>query len=350
MNLNEARNILGVSNNASEEEIKKAYKRLAIKWHPDRHSEESKSEAEEKFAKISAANDILLNPEKASQNRFGGFHQEWYQQRKRTYSPIQHGEDILSSTTITLEDAVQGIRKKINVNKPFVCKTCNGLGLKKGKKRTECSSCNGSGSVTIRQKVMGAEFHGRHTCPACQGVGSIIKAEDACEDCKGKKTIVKPDSIEIDIPSGVRDGMKLGANDLGGEGIAGGRNGRLFIDISVDEHEHYKIIDDGEGNDLRLDYNISYYQHYHGDTVEIKTIYGDKIDVKIPPCHDVIDPIIKSGYGLPGPPNRPMRMHDIEKGDLKIYLNIYVPERLEDEEVQAIEKLNYNVENKINDY
>jgi len=301
MNLTEARNTLGVKNNSSEEEIKKAYKSLAIKWHPDRHSDEKKKEAEEKFAKISQAYDIICNPEKASGPNFhGGRHQGGEWNRKKQYDPMEHGEDVLCNVKITLEEAVQGSKKKVKLKKPFVCKPCDGLGLKKGKKRSECPSCNGSGVVTIRQRMFGGEFHARHNCPTCQGVGSLINSENACESCKGKKTVNKYTDVDLDIPSGVRTGMRLGSNGLGGEGVAGGPNGRLFIDIEVEEHKLYEIEEDT--NDLNIVYNISYGQHYNGDTIEIRTIYGDKIDVKIPPQHNTIDPIIKPGYGLPGMP------------------------------------------------
>lgn len=347
MNLQEARNILGVGPNASKDEIKKAYRRLAMNWHPDKQPEEKKKEASEKFAKISTAHDILSNPQKAQQSHFSGFNQsrQWYQERKRKYNPMRSGEHVYTSTKITLEEAVRGVSKKIKINRPVVCDSCDGNGMKKGRERTECASCNGTGIVTIRQKIMGAEFNARHNCPTCQGVGSIIEPKDACDKCRGKKTINKYEDVTIEIPSGVRNGMKLGANELGGQGIAGGANGRLFIDIMVEDHEHYKTIEDSD--DLRLNYNISYGQHYHGDAVEIQTIYGDKIEIKIPPCHDTINPIIKDGYGLPSLPDSIRRMTLSEKGDLYIYLNVKGPK---EEKESMMESLNYRVENPIENY
>lgn len=348
MNLNEARNILGVEVNASEEDIKKAYRILAMKWHPDKHGEQKKKKASEKFTKISEAYDVLTNPEKATQNNFNFQSQKRYwQSRSKRYNPIQNGEDVFCDLSVTLEEAVQGTTKKVNIQKPVVCDLCHGTGLKSGKQRTECSSCKGGGYVSIRQRIMGTEFYGRHTCPTCQGIGSIIENQNACEQCKTKKTIKKETSVDVQIPSGVRDGVKLGANSLGGEGIAGGNNGRLFVNVQVEEHEHYKII---EGtNDLRLDYNISYYDHYFGGSFQLKTIYGDTIIVKIPEKHNLIDPIIKLGYGLPGMPNKPMRNTMKEKGSLKIYLNVKAPDSLDFEE-NVIKKLNYKVDNPVDYY
>lgn len=347
MNLQEARNILGVSPDASKDDIKKAYRSMAMKWHPDRQTgEEKKKEASEKFAKISTAHEILLDPQQAQGGFFrnhNSMNRDWFNERKKRYSPMQHGKDIFTHITISLEEAVKGLSKKIRINRPCVCSSCNGLGMKNGASRRDCSSCNGSGYVVMRQKIMGAEFNTRHNCPTCQGVGSIIAPEDNCKICKGRKTVNKFEDVDIDIPSGVRTGIKLGANDLGGEGIAGGRNGRLFIDIEVDEHEHYKIIE--ETDHLRLNYNISYGQHYSGETIEIKTIYGDKIDVKIPPSHNIIDPIIKHGHGLPDRPF--INSNNTEKGDLHIYLNIKGPHDMKE---KVIDELKYKVENPIENY
>lgn len=351
MNLQEARNILGVGQNASKDEIKKAYKRLAMKWHPDRHSDEDKKkEASQKFSRISSAHDILVNPQKSHQNNFQGFSshaRDWFNDRKNKYNPMEHGQDIFSYVKITLEESALGVNKKVKINKPCVCDSCKGLGMKEGSSRTDCSSCNGSGFIVTRQKIMGmnAEFNTRHNCPTCQGVGSVIAPKDSCEKCNGRKRINKVEEVDIEIPSGVRNGIKLGSNGLGGEGISGGRNGRLLIDIAVDEHEHYKIIDDT--NDLRLNYNISYSQHYNGDIIEIKTIYGDKIDVKIPPCHNTIDPIVKIGYGLPSLLSVNSRVNFIEKGNLYIYLNVKGPE---EKYKKIIEELDYKVENPIESY
>ena len=344
MNLNELRNILGVTAESTPEEIKKAYRSKAMKYHPDRNPGDK--EAEENFRKVAEAYEILSDPEKVRRASAGHPFRDWYQNAKRTYNPMQNGVDVSCHVTVTLEEAVNGTKKKVRINKPFVCDECSGLGLDKDKKRSDCPSCKGSGHVTMRHNVQGMEFHGRHTCPTCQGVGSIIKPEDTCKKCKGKKTINNFDNVDIDIPSGVRGGVKLGANDLGGEGIAGGRNGRLFIDIIVSEHEHYKIIEDSDN--LRLDYNISYYQHFYGDTIEIKTVYGDKIHVKIPPKHDVVNPIIKLGYGLPGLPDRFSRMGEITKGNLEIYLNVKAPE--DEEQEKVLEKLKYEVHNSIENY
>lgn len=330
MNLTQARQILGVDEKSSHEEIKKAYKKLAVKYHPDKNPGDNS--AAKKFSDIQHAQDALLNPQKTNNS--------FYREKHKPYDPFMVGDDLRCNVSITLEECARGCTKKIKINKPVMCKTCKGNGLKEKVERSICSTCHGVGYVSINFGGM----HIRNSCPSCRGIGSHIKPENRCSSCSGRRVVKENAEVEIEIPSGAFSGMIFKADGHGGEGIAGGPSGSLFIKIEVCNHEYFELIEDTL--DLRLNYNISYRQHFYGDKIEIRTIYGDKILVEIPPKHNVINPIIKVGYGLPsirrsGP--------DIKKGDLKIYLNIQPPESLEKEE-EIMNLLNYKVSNKVDKY
>ncbi len=287
MNLIEARQILGVPADASDQDIKKAYRKLAGKYHPDKNPDDPK-EAAEKFSQVSEAYEILSDPDKA--RKAGGFHNMRANVRKQKYNPFTPGQDISITMSVTLEEAVKGVKKNIKVKRPVACSGCKGTGLAEGKERSECPTCQGYGFISHSQRMGNGNFVTRMPCPSCRGTGSYIPAENACKECGGKKWTSGWGEVEIDLPKGARSGMKFAIEGAGGEGLCGGPNGRLFIGVNVQEHEHYKFVENNS-NDLRLNYNISYHQHYHGDEVEVTSIYGNKILIEIPPKHNLINPI-----------------------------------------------------------
>lgn len=345
MNLSEARQILNVSADASEDEIKKAYRSLAMKHHPDRNPDDKKA-AEERFAKISAAYEILSDPDKARASSSFGFQGFANGFRKKQYDPFQVGKDLVATVSITLEEAAKGVSKKIFFDRPVVCGTCNGNGLDEGKQRSECTACKGKGFVTHHQKMGNGNFVVRSPCPACRATGTFVSPEDFCKKCNGKRYSLKQASLDVDLPKGIKTGMTFSVDGEGGEGISGGPNGRLFVKTEVKEHDFYKFDPNNQYN-LMLDYNISYFDHFYGAEIELKSIYGNKIIVEIPPKFDTSKPIIKHGYGFP---HLDRMGNSAYKGDLHIYLNIVAPDSLEDEAKAAIDKLKYEVANPIKEY
>lgn len=344
MNLSEARKILGVSKDASKDDIKKAYRSLAMKYHPDRNPDSK--EAEEKFKKISLAYEIINDPRKVKQSSPFGFNGFGGGFRKKQYDPFQVGQDIHVSISITLEEAAKGVKKTMLFDRPSVCDSCDGRGLGKDKERSECPICKGKGFTTHHQKMGNGNFVMRSPCGACRGTGSYINPQDVCNKCGGKRYIKKNASVEANLPKGIRTGMTFSLEGEGGEGISGGPNGRLFIKPLVEDHKYYEF-DPNSHYDLVLNYNISYYEHFYGTEIEVKSIYGNKIIVKIPPKSDVSKPIIKEGYGFP---QLDQMGDNAFKGDLHIYLNVVAPDSPDEGGKAAIDKLQYEVANPIKEY
>ncbi|MCK5107514.1 MAG: molecular chaperone DnaJ [Nanoarchaeota archaeon] len=293
---------LGVSKDSTKEQIKKAYKKLAMKYHPDKAPEEKKKSYEEKFKEINEAASVLGNEEKKSNyDRFGssdnlnsgfsGFNSSnmrgsdfedilsnlfgggsgFFNQRRR--GP-RKGADLYSEIKITLEEASTGIKKEIQIKKEDVCDKCKGNGAESSSDISTCGDCHGSGVVTQMQRTPFGVFSTRITCRKCNGTGKVITKK--CSKCHGKGKVSITKKLEVNIPAGIDNGLKLRLAD---EGEVGENNlrGDLYLNVIVKPHEIFQR----EGDDLYMEAPISFVEAALGTEISVKTIDG-KAKLKIP--------------------------------------------------------------------
>jgi molecular chaperone DnaJ len=339
--------VLGISRQASPEEIKKAYRKMALKYHPDRNPGDK--EAEEKFKQTAEAYSVLIDPEKKSlYDRYGhdglrgesfsGFNSTIFEgfedilgsffnfgfgdifgsgRRARGYQP-QKGKDLVLELEIDLKEAAFGVEKEIKLNRKEYCPKCEGSKMKPGTQRSSCSYCQGKGQVRYQQGF----FAVARTCPQCQGVGEIITSP--CEECRGTGKQKKKQTINIKIPAGIDNNMKL---RLEGEGDAGDKDaprGDLYAVIRVKKHKFFER----ENDNLFGQISITFAQAALGITVEIPTLEGvDKL--KIPPGTQNNHVFKLKGKGIKG-------LHGFRKGDLYIKTNIKTPENLSKKEKEIL--------------
>jgi len=293
--------ILGIARNASEQEIKAAYRKLALKHHPDRNP--GNKEAEEKFKEAAEAYEILSNKEKRARYdqfghagpQMGGFEgQEMsmddifrnfgdifegfgdifgFSQKKRTAGPTpRHGHDRQLSVTITLRQAYEGTKKDAEYSRLAHCPTCGGTGMKENTKIESCKKCHGAGQIQHQQGF----FIYSQTCSSCGGNGYTIP--HPCSDCKGNSRKQVYEKFTVKIPAGIYDGAELRITSKGDDGIYGGQPGSLFINISVTADKHFKRVED----DLICTLLLTYPQLVFGAQVEVEAIDGTKETIKIP--------------------------------------------------------------------
>ena len=295
--------VLGVSKNATEEEIKKAYRQLAKKYHPDLNPGDK--EAEEKFKEINEANEVLSDPQKRSQydqfghagaqqgfggNGFGGFGGAGFggfedifstifgggtRNSGRTSTRPRQGDDIEQTITIDFMESIEGCKKQIKVNIEEECSSCGGTGAFSKKDINVCGRCHGSGSVIVEQNSIFGRVQTQTTCPKCGGKGQEITRK--CDSCGGKGRVRKNKEITVTIPAGVSDGMSMRLEGKGYAGYNGGPNGDLYIHVRVRKHEEFQR----EGDDIYLEVPISITQAVLGDNIDIPTVYGN-VSLKIP--------------------------------------------------------------------
>lgn len=337
--------ILEVGKNATDGELKKAYRKLALQYHPDRNPGDKK--AEEKFREISEAYQVLSDKQKRAQfDQFGrvfdensgqsgfsgGFDSSVFEeffggafgdffgsarsgsQKKRP----RKGSNIEYSIEIDLKEVLKGASKKIKIPKNSSCKRCDGTGAEPGSLST-CSRCNGTGQVVQRQGF----FTLATTCPACGGVGRIIK--DKCKECKGEGTIREYKTLDVKIPAGIEDGMTLRLSREGNGGLNGGPSGDLFVHIKVKEHEYFKR----EGRDVHLEVPISFIDAALGTTLNIPTLESFE-EIKVNAGTQPGEYITLKGKGLP----------DIQGygiGNQKVKLNVMIPKQLNKKQREMLE-------------
>ncbi len=347
--------ILGVDRNASEQEIKRAYRRLAKKYHPDLNKNDKG--AEEKFKEISEAYEVLSDPEKrANYDRFGhagvdfgpgGF--DW--SKFTRYSDIEdifgdffkdlfgfgfgrsghgsifddlfhnagerypeRGRDIVYDIEIELEDAAKGIEKEIEVKKAETCPDCRGTGASRGGLKT-CPACGGTGQIKRVQRRGFAQFVSITTCPQCGGRGKVV--ENPCSTCNGSGRIGVNKRLSVRIPPGVDNGSRLRIPGEGEAGEWGGPPGDLYLIIHVKEHEIFKR----DGSDLYCDLPVRFAQVALGDEVKVPTIYGEEVKLKIPPGTQSGTVFRFKNMGMPD-----LRGHG--RGSLMVRVNVVTPKKL----------------------
>ncbi len=351
--------ILGLKKGASDDEIKKAFRKSAMKYHPDKNKGDK--EAEEKFKEINEAYGVLSDPDKkAKYDRFGhagvdpnagfggggfggfggagGFEDIFdmfggmfgggaYSQARRN-GPMRGG-DIKKNITITFEEAAFGAKKKIKLTKPVTCEHCGGSGAEPGSGSHTCGRCGGSGQVETVQRTPFGQFQSISTCPECGGTGEII--DEKCSRCHGSGTERKEVKIAVSIPAGVDDGSVISVRGHGTPGKNGGPPGDLFLIISVKPHELFRR----DGNNLILEIPVTFAQAALGDEIIVPTLEG-KISYKIPPGTQPGTVFRLKGNGIK--PERSAR-----KGDLYVKVLLEVPKNLTAEQKELLEQLDERI-------
>ena len=339
--------ILGVSKGASEKEIKQAYKRLAVKYHPDKNRGDSSSE--EKFKKISWAYDILSDPKKkqafdqygpdaysqmgagggASTEGFGDYFDEIFREMFGGGGPggssrrrqVQKGADLEYSLEITLEEAVFGKKVELTVPRQVHCQSCQGSGCAHGSAPQTCSTCGGAGQVRIQQGI----FAIQQTCPHCHGQGKMIK--NPCQSCHGTGLKEESSNVSVQIPSGIDSGNTMRVAGYGHYGSNQGPAGDLYIHIQIKEHNIFTR----EGDHLFIDVPIDFATAALGGEVEVPTMQGS-VNLKIPAGTQSHSRFRLPGKGLPRTPHT-------RQGDLFCQVIVEVPLSLNDEQKSLVQKL-----------
>ena len=349
--------VLGVDKNATPDELKKAYRKLALQYHPDRNPGDK--EAEEKFKEAAEAYDVLSNPDKkARYDQFGmagmeGAYGQGGMNMNDIFSNlgdlfgdlfgggvrtgftgfgggggaarrVLRGSNLRIKVKLTLEEIERGCEKKIKVSKYVPCKTCNGSGARDGKTET-CPHCHGTGVVVETKRTMLGMMQTQSACPQCGGEGRIVK--DKCHDCHGDGIVKSDEIITINIPAGVQDGMQLAMQGQGNAAPRGGIAGDLIVLVEELPHEIF------ERQDANLYYNafITFSEAALGATVEIPTL-GGKVKIKIDPGTPSGRVVRLRGKGLPV-------VNGYGRGDLLVCLNVWVPKNLNKEEKKTLEEL-----------
>lgn len=347
--------ILGVEKNATKDEIKSAFRKMARQWHPDINKA---PEAEAKFKELGKAYETLMDDDKrATYDRFGedglnnaGFNtqgpfangfgdlEEVFNSffgggfgfggggRTRDPNAPQRGDDLRLDIEIEFEEAVFGLEKEIKIDHLETCKSCNGTGAKAGSKPQVCQTCGGRGSVQQTTRTVLGHFTQIVTCPHCNGKGSIIS--DPCPDCKGKGRKEVEKTLEVKIPAGVDNGSKMRLSHEGDAGVNGGVAGDLYIVIHVKPSHYYRR--DGINVFTMLD--ISPAQAVLGDTVTIKTLDGDR-NISIPAGVQHGDPIKIKGAGVPNLSKPSIR------GEHIVVIGVKTPTHISNEEKALYHKL-----------
>ena len=329
--------ILGVSSSASADEIKKGYRKMAMKYHPDRN--EGNKEAEEKFKAAAEAYEVVGDPEKRQiydrygkdglKNRgyhgpgnaedifssFGDIFEDLFgfggggggQRQKQGAVP---GADLRYDLTISFMEAVHGVSKEIEITKPETCWTCEGTGLRPGYQSKTCTGCNGRGQVMRSQGF----FRLSSTCPQCQGAGEIIT--DPCQDCSGNGLVNKKKKVSLKIPAGVDTGARMRLQGEGQGGRKGGHSGDLYVFIHVNPHEIFER----DGESIYYTLPISMVQAALGDKIDIPTIHGTKT-IPIAKGTQANDQQTLKSEGVPS-----LRGHG--RGDMTVIFKVVTPTNL----------------------
>lgn len=339
--------VLGVDRNATKQEIKKAYRRLARKYHPDVNKS---PDAEEKFKEVKEAYEVLSNDEKRAlydrfghagpqtgTGGFGGFGAEDFTgfgdifdmffgggRRKDPNAPRQ-GADIQYTMTLEFEEAIFGKETEISVPKEETCQTCNGSGAKPGTSPQTCHYCHGTGQINTEQTTPFGRIVNRRVCHHCHGTGKIIL--EKCQTCHGTGKVKKHKRIKISIPAGIDDGQQIRIAGKGEPGINGGPPGDLYVIIRVKEHEFFKR----DGDDIFLEIPITFSQAALGDEIEVPTVHG-KVAFKIPAGTQTGKTFRLRNKGVPN-------VRGYGQGDQYVKVRVVTPTNLTEEQKELFRKL-----------
>jgi molecular chaperone DnaJ len=342
--------ILGVARTCSDDDIKKAYRRLALQYHPDRNNA---PEATERFKEATEAYQVLSDSEKRSlydryghsafdraggagsvdfsnfvglsiedlfESFFGTPGQRGARQR------VQRGQDLRYDLHITLEEAVFGTSKEIGLTKNVTCTKCTGSGMEPGSQPTKCPSCEGSGEIRRVQQSIFGQFVNVTLCNRCGGEGQIIA--DPCTQCQGRGVVRSKATVEIDVPAGADEGIQLRLNGQGEPAPRGGVPGHLYVVLHVQPHRFFKR----QGNDLLLEMPVNVAQAALGDEFDVPTLDGKSVGLKIPAGTQSGRIIRLRGEGVPF-----LREHG--RGDLQVHVRVRTPTELNEEQKKLFRQL-----------
>lgn len=358
--------ILGVGKSADAKELKKAYRKIAMKYHPDKNPGDKA--AEEKFKEAAEAYEVLTDPQKkARYDRYGhagmgqgggGFggggrggmtmedifsqfgdvfggggggspFDEFFGGRggggRRTRPQGQRGSNLRIKVKLTLEEIASGVTKKIKVKKQVGCKTCGGNGAKDSGSLQTCGTCKGAGVVRQVRSTFLGQMQTTAACPTCSGSGQQITAK--CGTCRGDGRTYAEETIEIEIPGGVAQGMQLSMSGKGNAGAKGGPDGDLLISIEEKEHEFFVR----DGNNIIHELYLNFADAALGTSIEVPTL-GGKVKIKVPPGTQAGKMFRLRDKGLPS-------VQSYGRGDQLINVNIWTPKELTSEEKKMMEKL-----------
>ncbi|MBD1371143.1 molecular chaperone DnaJ [Hazenella sp. IB182357] len=340
--------VLGVERGASEDEIRKAYRKLTRKYHPDVNKE---ADSEKKFKEIKEAYEVLGNQQKKAQyDRFGhadpsagfgggqGFDGNDFGfgdifdmffggggRRNNPNAPRQ-GADLEYRVQIELKDAVFGKEVDVVIPRSQTCDTCHGSGAKEGTKPETCSTCQGTGQAEVVQNTPFGRVVNRRICHTCEGKGKIIQQK--CTACKGEGRVEKKKKINVKIPAGIHEGAQLRVSGEGEAGVNGGPPGDLYITILVKSHEFFIR----DGDDLTCEIPITFAQATLGDEVIVPTLNG-KVKLKVPAGTQTGTEFRMQGKGVP-------RLNGYGEGDLRVKVRLVTPRNLNDEQKEAMRAFN----------
>ena len=360
--------VLGINRGASTEEIKKAYRKLALQFHPDRNP--GSKEAEEQFKEATEAYEVLRDKEKRARydqfghagisgagaeawggfpggfdlsdalrafmrdfGGFGGFEDLFGTTSRRRRGPrVIRGNDLQVKLRLSLQEVSHGAKKRIKVTKMNTCSRCNGSGAKSGSSRETCSTCRGTGELRQVSRSLFGQFVNITTCPSCNGQGTVIK--EACPLCKGEGRVKGSKSVEVMIPAGVATGNYITLEGQGDIGPRGGLPGDLIILIEELEDEIFER----HGYDILCDLPVSFSQLALGAKIEIPTLDG-KAALKIPPGTHSHKVFRLKGKGIP-------HIHSSARGDQLVRLIAWTPQNLSKEEREIFDQLEERIKNK----
>lgn len=366
--------ILNVSRNASQDEIKSSYRKLAMKYHPDQN--QGNKEAEEKFKEVAEAYEVLNNPDKRqlydnfghdgvkSRGMSGGFHDPFdvfrevfggggfgsifedffgggTGSRRRGRSFRQQGSDLQIKLKLSLEEIATGIKKKVKVNKLVNCETCNGTGQESGSEAETCPTCHGAGEIQQVSQSLFGRFVNVTTCPQCRGEGKVIK--NPCTTCRGEGRDRGEETVEFNIPAGVSTGNYLTLEGKGNVGPRGGPAGNLIVAIEEKEHPLFLRHD----NDIIYDLYLSFPQASLGIDAEIPTLQVDSSGKNLPEKDPDRYKKVKIHVPPGTQPGKVFRLRDkgipelngYHKGDLLVQIKLWVPTKLSHREKELLQEL-----------
>jgi molecular chaperone DnaJ len=337
--------VLGVSKSASKDEIKKAYRKLSKKYHPDINKEPG---ADEKFKEVKEAYEVLSDDQKRAQydqfghtdpnqgfggadfGGFGGFEDIFSTffggggTRRRDPNAPRQGADLQYTMSLNFEDVIEGKETEIEIPREETCDTCSGSGAKKGTKAETCSHCHGSGQLNMEQNTPFGKIVNRRVCNYCHGTGKEIKHK--CSTCGGTGTVKKRRKISIKIPAGIDDGQQLRVAGQGEPGINGGPAGDLYVVFHIRPHEFFER----DGDDVYCEMPITFVQAALGDEIEVPTLHG-KVKLKVPAGTQTSTKFRLRGKGIPNVRGR-------GTGDQHIIVKVITPTKLSERQKQLLQE------------
>jgi len=341
--------ILGVPKNASEDDIKKAYRKLAMKFHPDRNQGDGAKQAEEKFKEAKEAYEMLSDAQKRAAydqyghagvdpnmgrgpgaEGFGGFAEAFGDifgdifgggGRRGGGQQVYRGSDLSYAMEITLEEAAAGKDSQIRIPSWETCDTCHGTGAKPGTSPKTCATCNGAGAVHMRQGFISIQ----QTCPQCQGQGKVIP--DPCTTCNGAGKIKRQKTLEVKIPAGINEGMRIRSAGNGEPGSNGGPPGDLYIEIRIKKHDIFER----DGDDLHCSVPVGMTTAALGGAIEVPTL-GSKAEINLPEGTQHGKTFRLRGKGVKG-------LRSSYPGDLYIHIAVETPIKLTEGQRRLLKEL-----------